>query len=99
VPETTVETFYAAGFHALVKRWDKCINVGGGFIEKQLFLPCSNLTYFTFYSHLFPIVAQTSVNLKHSLVLVGMFRFKCPSQFVGRYQSVVSCALNMEDLI
>jgi hypothetical protein len=22
--------FYAAGFNALVKRWDKCINVGGG---------------------------------------------------------------------
>jgi hypothetical protein len=22
--------FYAAGFEVLVKRWDKCINVGGG---------------------------------------------------------------------
>jgi hypothetical protein len=26
--------FYAAGFDALVKRWDKCISVGGGQIEK-----------------------------------------------------------------
>jgi hypothetical protein len=26
--------FYAAGFDALVKRWDKCIRVGGGYIEK-----------------------------------------------------------------
>jgi histone-lysine N-methyltransferase SETMAR len=26
--------FYAAGFDALVKRWDKYINVGGGYIEK-----------------------------------------------------------------
>jgi hypothetical protein len=26
--------FYAAGFDALVKRWDKCINVGGGHVEK-----------------------------------------------------------------
>jgi hypothetical protein len=26
--------FYAAGFEALVKRWDKCINVGGGYVEK-----------------------------------------------------------------
>jgi hypothetical protein len=26
--------FYAAGFDALVKRWDTCINVGGGYIEK-----------------------------------------------------------------
>jgi hypothetical protein len=26
--------FYVAGFDALIKRWDKCINVGGGYIEK-----------------------------------------------------------------
>jgi hypothetical protein len=26
--------FYAVGFDALVKRWDKCINVGGGYAEK-----------------------------------------------------------------
>jgi histone-lysine N-methyltransferase SETMAR len=26
--------FYAAGFDTLVKRWDKCIIVGGGYIEK-----------------------------------------------------------------
>jgi hypothetical protein len=26
--------FYAAGFDALVKRWDKCITVGGGYVEK-----------------------------------------------------------------
>jgi hypothetical protein len=25
--------FYAAGFDALVKRWDKCISVGGGYVE------------------------------------------------------------------
>jgi hypothetical protein len=29
--------FYAAGLGALVKRWDKCINVGGGYVEKQMF--------------------------------------------------------------
>jgi hypothetical protein len=28
------EDFYAAGFDALVKRWDKCSNVGGGYVEK-----------------------------------------------------------------
>jgi hypothetical protein len=32
--ETAVKNFYAAGFDALVKRWDKCISVGGGYIEK-----------------------------------------------------------------
>jgi nitrate reductase assembly molybdenum cofactor insertion protein NarJ len=25
---------YAVGFDVLVKRWDKCINVGGGYVEK-----------------------------------------------------------------
>jgi hypothetical protein len=28
------EDFYVADFHALVKRWDKCINVGEGYVEK-----------------------------------------------------------------
>jgi hypothetical protein len=28
------EDFYAEGSDALVKRWDKCINVGGGYAEK-----------------------------------------------------------------
>jgi hypothetical protein len=28
------KNFYAAGLDALVKRWDKCINVGGGYVEK-----------------------------------------------------------------
>jgi hypothetical protein len=26
--------FYVAGFNALVKRWGKCINVSGGYVEK-----------------------------------------------------------------
>jgi hypothetical protein len=26
--------FYVASFDALVKRWDKCINVGGEYVEK-----------------------------------------------------------------
>jgi hypothetical protein len=26
--------FYAAGFDALAKRWEKCINVDGGYVEK-----------------------------------------------------------------
>jgi hypothetical protein len=25
---------YAAGFEPLVKRWEKCISVGGGYVEK-----------------------------------------------------------------
>jgi hypothetical protein len=34
VAETTVKDFYAAGFDTLVKRWDNCISVGGGYVEK-----------------------------------------------------------------
>jgi hypothetical protein len=32
--ETKVKNFCAAGFDALEKRCDKCINVGGGYVEK-----------------------------------------------------------------
>jgi hypothetical protein len=28
------EEFYAAGFQELVKRWDKCLNVQGDYVEK-----------------------------------------------------------------
>jgi hypothetical protein len=34
VAETTVKNLYPAGFDALVKRRDKCINLGGGYVEK-----------------------------------------------------------------
>jgi hypothetical protein len=34
VAETTVKNFYVQCFDALVKQWDKCINVGGGYVEK-----------------------------------------------------------------
>jgi hypothetical protein len=43
--------FCAAGFDSLVKRWDKCINVGGGYVEKFILFPGSNMTSFTFYIH------------------------------------------------
>jgi hypothetical protein len=35
--------FYATGFDALVKEWDTCIYVGGGYLEKQMFFPGSNI--------------------------------------------------------
>jgi hypothetical protein len=34
VAEATVKNFYGAGFDELVKRWDKCISVGGKYVEK-----------------------------------------------------------------
>jgi hypothetical protein len=35
------EHFYGAGFDALVKLWDKTINVGGGYVKKLMFFPRS----------------------------------------------------------
>jgi hypothetical protein len=43
--------FCAAGFDALVKRWDKSVSVGG-YVEKQMSFPGSNITCFTFYIYL-----------------------------------------------
>jgi hypothetical protein len=40
----TVKIFRAASFDALVKQWDKCISVGGGYVEKEVFLSGSNIT-------------------------------------------------------
>jgi hypothetical protein len=34
VAETTVKRPLCWGFDALVKQWDKCINVGGGYVKK-----------------------------------------------------------------
>jgi hypothetical protein len=45
---------FAAGFDALVKRWDKCINVGGGYVEKYKFF-FSRFEYHMFYV-LYPFV-------------------------------------------
>jgi hypothetical protein len=34
VAETTVKNFYTVSFDALVKQWEKYINVGGGYVKK-----------------------------------------------------------------
>jgi hypothetical protein len=39
---------YAVGLDALVKRWDKCISVGGEYAENICFYLGSNITCFTF---------------------------------------------------
>jgi hypothetical protein len=46
--ETTVKRLYAAGFDALVKRWDKCINVGRGNI-REIIVFLSRFEYHMFY--------------------------------------------------
>jgi hypothetical protein len=44
-------------------------------------------------------VAQKLVNLKYSLTLVRIFRFRLTSQFVEGYNKDANCAMNVEDLI
>jgi hypothetical protein len=43
---------YAAGFDALLNRWNTCIHAGGGYVEKRFFL---RLEYHVFYV-LYPFV-------------------------------------------
>jgi hypothetical protein len=44
---------YVVGFDALIKQWDMCINIGGGYIEKLYFF--SRFEYHVFYV-LYPFV-------------------------------------------
>jgi hypothetical protein len=41
--------FHAAGFDALVKRWNKCINVGGGHVKKQKFFFQFRISFYILY--------------------------------------------------
>jgi hypothetical protein len=45
--------FYVAGFDALVKRWDKRINVRRGHARKYMFFPVSNIVCFISICDLF----------------------------------------------
>ena len=35
--------FYATGFQGLVKRWDKCLNLYGDYVEKEMLFVCHYL--------------------------------------------------------
>jgi hypothetical protein len=61
--------FYAPGFNALVKRWDKCIHVAGGYVKKYMFFPGSNITCFTFYIHLWPVYWLSFIKSCHWYLL------------------------------
>jgi hypothetical protein len=56
--------FYAAGFDALVKQWDKCINVGEGYVEKYVFF---GFQYDMFYV-LYPFMTHF-LTLHHTYML------------------------------
>jgi hypothetical protein len=54
--------FYVVGFEALVKQWDKCLNVGGGHVKNYMFFPGMNIIYFTFVIYL-PTLPHIQVNI------------------------------------
>jgi len=40
VVQTATTRIYGTGFQGLVKRWDKCLNLFGDYIEKQMLFVC-----------------------------------------------------------
>jgi hypothetical protein len=78
------------GFNALVKRLDKCINVGVGYVKKQIFLQGSNITCFMFHIHLRPIywlsLVQHSPALRTGCVLenVSILQNSTDSNVINR---------------
>jgi hypothetical protein len=76
VPETTVKNFYAVGFDALVKRWDKCINVGGRYVAK---IYVSSWFKYRMFNILYPFVPYL-LNLPRSSSLSSLngLPYTCP---------------------
>jgi hypothetical protein len=63
------------------------------------FVSVKNLFLSTDPVKIFRIYPQSPLLSTNSVVLAGMFSFKCASQFAERYGSDVTCAWNMEDPI
>jgi hypothetical protein len=58
--------FYGVGLDALLKRWNKCVNVCGGYVEKNVF-------FFRFESHIF-YVLYPFVTYLLTLLYLGQVR-------------------------
>jgi hypothetical protein len=75
--------FYAAGFDALVKRWDKCISVRGRDVEKHVFFSGSNITFYVLYpcvTYLLtvPRIIYSSTTLRPFVGPWRLFQFRNP---------------------
>jgi hypothetical protein len=44
--------FYAVNFDALVERWDNCVAVAGGYVEKYMFFRFEYLMFYVLYMFL-----------------------------------------------
>jgi hypothetical protein len=63
--------FYGAGFDALVKRWDKCINVDGGYVEKYNFVQIRISHILRFISSCVPRnICHTQQGIQYTYCLV-----------------------------
>ena len=51
--EQQSSSFFAAGIETLVRRWDKCLNVLGGYVDKQKLLFSEGFTYYLICKLLF----------------------------------------------
>jgi hypothetical protein len=60
--------FYAAGFDALAKRRDKCINVGGGHIEKHFFPRFEYHMFYALYQFLTHLLMLPHIFVNHTTV-------------------------------
>jgi hypothetical protein len=78
VAETTAKIFlYCRGFDALVKRWDKCISVGGGYIEVPRFEYHMFYVLYPFVTYLLTLPSKWKLqSVRKSLCCVGLLFFK-----------------------
>jgi hypothetical protein len=72
--EKSQKIYNATGIDTLVKQWSKCISVVGGYVEKYVIYPCSNITCFTFHIHLWPIYW---LSLSYMDSLFSFYTFLC----------------------
>jgi hypothetical protein len=97
--------FYVAGFDALVKRWDKCINVGRGYVEKYVFsqVRISHVLRFMCVCDLFidsvvlthlMYLATHEPEGKKNMSFIAQVKYAYPVCFVAKCYRCKMCPLN-----
>jgi hypothetical protein len=71
--------FYAADFDALVKRWVKCISVGGGYVEKQMFFFQVRISHILRFISTCDLFTDSPSYSKNKFIFrVGVFKSRAP---------------------
>jgi hypothetical protein len=82
VAETTVKDFYSVGFDAVIKRCDKCINVGGEYVEKLMFSQV-RMSYILRFMPIFDLFIVSVVSLEYSTFnLIELSSLYLPPSFL-----------------